>query len=288
MRESARYEDGSVTIASRTSPRCEPRCPLVMGNGVTAGLVRAETPEERELTRKLFELGQLEEILADRELLWASLSAEICAFELRYGREVGALLAELDRVEAEIAEEMARLQPRDAQAAERARISRKRFEDSSRSAAAAAASTAPSEPDANLRGLYREVARQLHPDLAADDDSRAIRTRLMAEANRAYAAGDDDTLRALLRDWAGRPESIVEDSVAARLVRTIRKIDQVRGRLKRLVAEIAALQKTDAHELMQRAKEADEHGRDLLAELATKVRRDIAAAKARQREMAKS
>jgi hypothetical protein len=250
-----------------------------------AALVRAETPEDRELTRKLLELGQLEEVLADRELTFASLSAEVRSFELRYGRVVGVRLAELDQVEAEIAEEWARRHPNDNQAAENARRTRERFESSSRSASAATAAPYPKQADGNLRALYREVARQLHPDLAADDESRYLRTKLMADANRAYEAADEDVLRTLLRDWAGRPESVMGDSVASQLIRTIRKIDQVRSRLKRLDQETERLRNSDPYQLMERVKDAEKQGQDLLAEITDRVTREIANARTRQRRM---
>ncbi|MGQ9555648.1 MAG: exonuclease domain-containing protein [Anaerolineae bacterium] len=62
--------------------------------------------------------------------------------------------------------------------------------------------------DAELKALYREVAKLVHPDLATDQVERERRTRVMAEANAAYERGDVETLRRILREWKPRPEVV--------------------------------------------------------------------------------
>jgi hypothetical protein len=71
---------------------------------VSIDLVRRQTPEERELENKRARLAALEVELAQRELDLATLKAELQTFEARYLREVGVFYAELDEIEAEIAE----------------------------------------------------------------------------------------------------------------------------------------------------------------------------------------
>ena len=55
-----------------------------------------------------------------------------------------------------------------------------------------------------FKKLYREIARQIHPDLSTNEVDRGRRTRLMAEANRAYTDGDEVKLRAVLDEWHSR------------------------------------------------------------------------------------
>jgi len=52
----------------------------------------------------------------------------------------------------------------------------------------------PFTPSENLKKLYREVAKRVHPDLATEESERQRRHELMAEANRAYAEGDEARL----------------------------------------------------------------------------------------------
>ncbi|MBC8170589.1 MAG: DnaJ domain-containing protein, partial [Anaerolineae bacterium] len=50
---------------------------------------------------------------------------------------------------------------------------------------------------ADLKQMYRKLARLYHPDFAADEADRQRRTRLMALINEAYEAGDLQALRIL-------------------------------------------------------------------------------------------
>ncbi|MDE3108319.1 MAG: hypothetical protein KGL02_00115 [Acidobacteriota bacterium] len=55
-----------------------------------------EKPEDQELARKLAEQAAIETELAERELRFANLHAELAAFERRYLHFIGARYAELD------------------------------------------------------------------------------------------------------------------------------------------------------------------------------------------------
>src|ERR1041385_137630 len=86
-----------------------------------ADLVRQETPEEKELSRKRAELAGVEEMLAERELVLATVKGELAAFERRYLRVVGRKYAELDEVWARVYEEEAKRAPADAAVQHRAK-----------------------------------------------------------------------------------------------------------------------------------------------------------------------
>jgi multidrug efflux pump subunit AcrA (membrane-fusion protein) len=71
---------------------------------MTTGIARKQTPEELELEKKKSELSALEAELSQRELELATAQAELHTFERRYLRVVGVRYAELDDIEAQIAE----------------------------------------------------------------------------------------------------------------------------------------------------------------------------------------
>lgn len=244
-------------------------------------VVRSRTPEEDELERKLAELALLEAELAQRELDLATLLGELHLFERRYLRVVGVRYAQLDELLAKIAEASAEQAPADPRAQEKAAEARSRAEESAQTASEAG--EAPSElrfePPESLKKLYREVARAIHPDLATDEQQRARRTRLMAEANRAYEERDDDRLQAILQEWETSPEAIAGQGPAAELVRAIRKIAQVRSRLDAIEKDMDRLRESPIHELKVRVEEAESEGRDLLGEMAAAVEDQIAEAK---------
>jgi len=244
-------------------------------------IVHRQTPEEEELARKRAELDALEAELAERELDLATLLSELHRFELHYLRVVGVRYAELDELQAQIAEARARQTPDDPLARQEATKARARAEESAETAGAAKG-RAPElrfQPSEKLRKLFREVARCVHPDLATSEEERARRTRLMAEANGAYEKGDEARLEAILREWETSPESVPGEGPGAELVRVIRKIAQVHTRLDAIDAEVARLKESPLWTLKAKVEGAEAEGRDLLAEMAAAVDRQIADAR---------
>src|SRR5437762_1774685 len=194
-----------------------------------SNIARRQTPEERELAAMKADLAALEIQLAQRELDFATLRVELHAFEQRYLRIVGVKFAEIDDLEAQIAEALNRRTPSDETTRRRAEEARTKATES----AAAAGAIEPQahaedfKPSDDLKRLYREIAKRIHPDLATDDAERAKRNQVMAEVNRAYADGDEARLRAILSEWETSPDAVTGKGIGAELVRTIRKIHQV-------------------------------------------------------------
>jgi uncharacterized protein YicC (UPF0701 family) len=121
----------------------------------------------------------------------------------------------------------------------------------------------------------------MHPDCAVDDRERERRHRPMAEANAAYAAGDAARLRAILEQWHSNPEMVEGEGIGADLIRTIRKIHQVERRLAELSVIVTELRESPLHTLLKDASTAAADNRDLLAEMADRLRADITEAQSR-------
>ncbi|MBI5016278.1 MAG: J domain-containing protein [Deltaproteobacteria bacterium] len=243
---------------------------------------------ESELDRKAAELARLQSELAERELELATLSAELQSFELVYLRTIGLRYAELDGVEAEIAALLAAASPRDRAARERAAAAAAQAADSEQAAEWAAGADEKMEPfDASedLKKLYRRAAKTLHPDLADDEEDRVRRQSFMAEANRAYAQGDEEALRDLLLDWENRAEHVAGDDPEVELRRVCRMIEQARRRLGAIAAELQELGRSDLCRLHRKVERAHRVGVDLLAEMARGLDRQIAAARRRLRAL---
>jgi hypothetical protein len=244
--------------------------------------IKTVKPEERELARKRDEQTALETELAERELRSANLRAELGAFERRYLHFVGVRYAELDELKAQIAERLAKEHP-----------GVERLQQNARAARAAAGETkstagensneepAAFESSAEMKRLYREVAKRVHPDLTSDREDRNKRQQLMAEANEAYERGDEGKLMRLLTEYECSPEAVQGEGAGSELVRVIRRISQARGRLSEIEAEMQQLLRSDLYQLKSRLDEARGHGRDVLKEMVEKVEEQIAQAKRR-------
>jgi hypothetical protein len=126
-----------------------------------------ETPEEQELRRKRARLATLEGDLAQRELELLTLQAGLRAFEVRYLGTVGVRYAALDALTAQIAEAQARRTPRDSRAREHAAQARAQAQESAEASQASGSPEPPRAftPSEELKKLYREAAKFLHPDL---------------------------------------------------------------------------------------------------------------------------
>jgi hypothetical protein len=239
-------------------------------------------PEERELARKREEQAVLEVELAERELRSANLRAELGAFERRFLHFVGLRYAELDELKAEIAERLAKEQPGNERLQRLAHIARSGANET-KSSAGENTNDEPAafESSPEMKRLYREVAKRVHPDLTSDRDDRAKRQQLMADANDAYERGDESKLVKILTEYECSPEAVQGEGAGAELIRVIRRISQARGRLSEIEAEMQELLRSDLYQLKSRIDEAQKHGRDVLKEMVEKVEEQIAQANRR-------
>lgn len=245
---------------------------------MTKTIVRRLSPEEEELATKRAEFTALQTQLAERELYLANLRAELTGFEGRYLRSVGILYAELDDWNAKIAELLAeREQTHETRSA--ATQARTQAEDSRAVAHGITSQSSEFAASAELKSLYREVAKRVHPDLATDEADRNQRQRFMAEANEAYQRGDAESLRRILEQYEDSPDSVRGVGVAADLIRVLRQIKQVKDRLVEIETEIITLEQSDIAVLREKAYEASQQGRDLLEEMAERLQGRINSAK---------
>jgi hypothetical protein len=140
----------------------------------------------------------------------------------------------------------------------------------------------PLDDKAELKRLYRRLARIYHPDLSVKDSQRAQRNRQMVLINQAYSAADLSTLRRLwqeegLEPIAVQPPPALEQTELERLQS---QLDTIRPQIFRL--------KNHPHiQLSLDIKMARRAGRDLLGEMALDMRRKIAR-KAAERDYLRS
>jgi hypothetical protein len=244
-----------------------------LGNKTSLERSAYRSPEEEELDRKQIELEHLQSELAESELELATLRSELLTFERRYLEFVGSRYAELDRLESQIAETVARQRPADQSARQTADSARTRAEESAEALGdhGREASTADFKPTEELKALYRQAAKELHPDLTTDEEEKTRRQRAMAELNTAYEECDEERIKQILAKWRSSPEHVRGDDTAAQLVRVIREIAQVRKRLDSIKAEIEELAQAELCHLKKQVEEAAKRGQNLLAEIAAEI-----------------
>jgi len=218
-------------------------------------------------------LAALELRVAEREHELEALKVELQQLQSRYLAEVGVLYAELSTLEAAVteAEVRAGLRPPPEEATG--------DPEGGAQPSLAPGCTNRSAPSDNLKRMFRDVAKAVHPDLALDEPARCRRHSLMAEANRAYAERDEDRLRLILRVWERSPESVLGDDPDANRLRLRRRVAEMEAHFMALDAELADLRASAISRLKTKIDNARAQGWDLFAEMIRQVRSEIASVK---------
>ena len=210
-------------------------------------------------------MAELDTLLGDRRAEFAGIKAGLDAFEVSYRHKVGTLHEQLEKLDLAIAD------------AELGEISKRVGGGPS-----AAAQPDPTEPESTprytsdaVRKLFRDVAKAIHPDLASDEATRDRRHRLMVEANRAYALGDEEQLRFILQAWERSPEAVLGSDPEAMRLRLVRRIAQIEEQLDTIATDLAALLDSPLGKLKAMVDEAAAAGRDLVRDMIGRLKRDI-------------
>jgi hypothetical protein len=243
-------------------------------------IILQRTPDDLDLLDKREQLAAVRATLAERESELAQLRAQLKTFEGRYLRQVGVLYAELDDLEARIAEREIDLYDSDS-ARGRAAEARQRAQETHDAAFGDAREAEEFDPPPSLKTLFREVAKRVHPDFARDAAEQRHFTLLMARANQAYNRGDAETLQRLLDDHREIHASIAGEGAAAELLRITRQIRHAERDMARLDAERHTLLASEIAQLHLDAEAAALEHRDLLAELAASLKEQVADARYR-------
>jgi hypothetical protein len=223
-------------------------------------------------------------LLADLELQRISLLADLVHFQKRYLQTVGSRYALLDELKAKVAEALAKKNPHNDDARYEARKARAKAQESATalgdekpealSQKGTDVTTQPNRSD-RLRRLYLLAATLYHHDLMIEPNGNAKRLELLVKVDEAFTKGDEERIRAILREWPASPESVQGDDPDAVFFRSVRRLAHNISGLKALSVEIDQLRQGELFKLKQMVEEAHEDGRYLLKELGDKLDRDI-------------
>ena len=223
-------------------------------------------------------VAALELQVATREDELATLKTELGGLQTRYLEEIGPLYAELVPLDEAVAaaEIEAGLRAPDTESDDAA------LEDDPRGEGLAGCGPA-SAPSTDLKRMFRDIARAVHPDTShpdVDERTRYRRHSLMSEANRAYAERDEDRLRLILRAWELDPDFGALGDPDEERARLPRRAARLAARLVAIESEFADLRRSAIARLSAKIEEAKRQGWDLFAEMRRQVEREIAMGKA--------
>jgi hypothetical protein len=239
-------------------------------------------PGAEELARRKAQLLVLSEELLGRERAFDAYRVELHDFETRYRKALGDRYARLD----ELADRLDAVRGGSADGDPPDRDSEdpaERYPGQGLPGGGQNWDWGEREPDPEPRAvigedakrLFRQLARIIHPDLAADPAERERRTNLMVAANLAYEQGDVVALEKLLADWERSPEAVTGAGALAELERTVRRIAQVHAHIEAIDEELAELEASAMGWLRRRTEKAAREGWDLLAHMVKELDRQI-------------
>jgi hypothetical protein len=232
-------------------------------------------PEEQELNRLESEQTALEDQVANAELTLETLKVDTARFQHQYYQTVARLYVELDRLVAQIARVAAGFDLDDDEAQAQAEAAERQAQQSAEEAGLTEKQPPPPpEITPELKQAFRQAAKLMHPRTTSDAECER-RNLIMAQVNIAYAKGDLATIEKLILEFGQDPEAITGEDVAARLVRSIRRIAQLRRRITEVEQEIAALAADELYELMMTVAETKAAGGDALGDLAQHIMQQI-------------
>ena len=214
--------------------------------------------------------------LAELEVEHATLNAELRSFESEYLRRVGVIDVQVQELEARILAIAFARSGLDADR-EAADAAETRFRETTTALRSVPPPAGP-PPDDDLKLLFRDAAKRMHPDLVADEAGRDHAEAFMKRLNLAYQKGDAEAIGNLVRQWESSPYARgtpVGAGPAPALHAAVAHAEQ----------RLAAARDSDLARLMEQALSATMAGRDLLAEMREQAEVELARARARLAEL---
>jgi hypothetical protein len=228
------------------------------------------SPEELQLQHKRADLARLRRTLLAHEQELAHLRAQLASFEARYIRQVGYLYRQLDEWQQRLDDLLISRMPIPS-----FEEMLERPVDPSPEPIAEFADSAKRHDSFELRGLFREVAKLIHPDFATNAHDALRRTQLMAEANDAYIRNDAALLRRMRHGHEPFSQPRSKQRIAMELKRVEQQLKWAQADIEAVTAETAALAQSELAVLRATALSEAERGRDHLVELAARVKGNI-------------
>src|SRR4030042_2886471 len=238
-----------------------------------------QTPEEVELQIKEDLLKTKQESLTELELTLSTLSGDLRSFEIEYYTKVGTKYAQIDRLQATLDKILLSKTPTSKIFQKKAQESQAKADKSFSNQEAFSKShnenSKKFEATSELKSLYRELAKLLHPDLVLDPVEKKRRHLLMQEINEAYQTNNIEKLIQIYNEERNNPDLIKGEDVGSSLVRIIRKISQIDLRIAQIDEELKTIQKSDLYKLFITIQNEKSKEIDLLDKLQTDLESQI-------------
>jgi hypothetical protein len=245
---------------------------------------------DQELTRLVSDQAKLAEQVISAELELETTKTETAQFQRRYYEMVGRFYAQLDELDAQIANAQAGLSPDDAAAQIHAQAAQEQARKSAEEAGLIEAQPPPPLViTPQLKQAFRRAAMMMHPDRATTEPERLRRHGLMIKLNLAYERGDQQAIEKLVLEFIQDPEMqeiedpdlIADQGVELKVLKTIRRTGQLRRRMDEIQQELQEKRQSDIYKLKATIERAELRGGDPMGDLAEQLLQELSERKIR-------
>lgn len=250
---------------------------------------------DQELTRLVSDQAKLAEQVISAELELETAKTETAQFQRRYYEMVGRFYAQLDELDAQIANAQAGLSPDDAAAQVHAQAAQEQARKSAEEAGLIEAQPPPPLViTPQLKQAFRRAAMMMHPDRATTEPERLRRHGLMIKLNLAYERGDQQAIENLVLEFIQDPrmqeiedpEEIADQGVELKILKIIRRTGQLRRRMDEIQQELYEKKQSDIYKLKITIERAELRGGDPLGDLAEQLLQELSERRIRLEEIA--
>ncbi len=248
---------------------------------------------DQELTRLVSDQAMLAEQVISAELELETVKTEIAQFQSRYYEIVGRFYAQLDELDAQIANAHAGLSPDDAAAQVHAQAAQEQARKSAEEAGLIEAQPPPPLViTPQLKQAFRRAAMMMHPDRATTEPERLRRHGFMIKVNLAYERGDQLAIEKLMLEFIQDPamqeiedpELIADQGVELKILKIIRRTAQLRRRMDEIQQELQEKKQSDIYKLKATIERAELRGGDPMGDLAGQLIQQLSERKIRLEE----
>ncbi len=250
---------------------------------------------DQELTRLVSDQAKLAEQVISAELELETAKTETAQFQRRYYEMVGKFYAQLDELDAQIANAQAGLSPDDIAAQVHAQAAQEQARKSAEEAGLIEAQPPPPLViTPQLKQAFRRAAMMMHPDRATTDPERLRRHGLMIKVNLAYERGDQQAIEKLVLEFIQDPaiqeepedpELIADQGVELKILKIIRRTGQLRRRMDEIQQELQEKRQSDIYKLKATIERAELRGGDPMGDLAEQLLQELSERRIRLKEI---
>lgn len=245
-------------------------------------IINIKTPEQEELAVKKVELENLQRELTEEELKLNNIKFELDKFKNEFSKTVGTRYRKLDEIGEKIC------------AFKKEKIINDFFKNYNmnfnqvfeeldieldKSIIACNEKSDKPKEKSSLKNLYRQIVKEIHPDIILDENKKAIRNDLMIEVNEAYKEKDEEKLKSIICSWKNSPENVEGEGIGAELIRIIRGIYQTREKKEYVIIELEEIKKSEIYGLKELVDKENVRGRNVISNMCCELDSNINKAK---------